>query len=676
MELTLKDRKLINNGGIPEQEQRLEDKIASTAIPLEGTTGQSTLTDRKYINNLPKYSVGKVDINPNGISTGHYNFAGRTSAASQLASGPTKIPNNLPTSGGGGANFGKTLGNVAGAAAPYAGALLQNATAAVDFVGSIGSAGKFNKSADDLLQEAGGAEGNIGGVSYQTQNEINAQGVSAQTSAENKANTVGLMGKGAALGASLGMVAGPVGSLVGGAVGAIGGLVGGLFGSSKRKREMRRRVAEAQDKALRQNDFSRNGALTSVLQQNYAREYGDTESQSLYGFKDGMLPGFVNGFTPNCKLSNGEHVILHDPIGNPIADIPVGRGRDNKDTLKAFIPNNASVITNKNGATEYLERTGDINGAEYLTAMNIQNKKYKNGKLPGFAWGLPEWSNLLGNAAGYFTAKADKAKIDADATSEPNTYQSNTNAPQALYILGQQQENPYAIMPDLYNTYAKGMYALSNNGGLSGGQRALARLSAMNNLTANAAKLQQAAQSANIAHRQQYADAMLRYGAADAQNRMAALQHDYNAYSQAHGAKTLMSSQRQTDAMNYLLNGILGNNNLYMWRDMKGLYQQDIDSRRNDRRAKYGLNAPAVVKDKDAFGYITGMNNLSLADEENLFRESALRAQQKPMTSAQRIAAEQKRYENNIANLDLSMPTFTFPSLISKKSRKKSIKRK
>ena len=672
--MELKELKQINNGMIPTEQPTIEEKVAS-GIGVEGTTGQSTLADRKYIKNLPKFSDG-FSLNPNGISTGHYNFAGRTSAASQLASGPTKIPNNLPTSGGGGANFGKTLGNVAGAAAPYAGALLQNATAAVDFVGSIGSAGKFNKSADDLLQEVGSAEGNIGGISYQTQNEINAQGVAAQTSAENKANTVGLMGKGASLGASVGSVAGPVGGLIGGAVGAIGGLVGGLFGSSKRKREMRRRVAEAQDKALRQNDFSRNGALTSVLQQNYAREYGDTESQSLYGFKDGMLPGFVNGFTPNCKLSNGEHVILHDPIGNPIADIPVGRGRDNKDTLKAFIPNNASVITNKNGATEYLERTGDINGAEYLTAMNIQNKKYKNGKLPGFAWGLPEWSNLLGNAAGYFTAKADKAKIDADATSEPNTYQSNANAPQALYILGQQQENPYAIMPDLYNTYAKGMYALSNNGGLSGGQRALARLSAMNNLTANAAKLQQAAQSANIAHRQQYADAMLKYGAADAQNRMAALQHDYNAYNQAHGAKTLMSSQRQTDAMNYLLNGILGNNNLYMWRDMKSLYQQDIDSRRNDRRAKYGLNAPAVVNDKDAFGYITGMNNLSLADEEDLFRESALRAQQKPMTSAQRIAAEQKRYENNIANLDLSMPTFTFPSLISKKSRKKSIKRK
>ena len=697
--MELKELKQINNGMIPTEKPTIEEKVAS-GIGVEGTTGQSTLANRKYIKNLPKFDDGlssfAMDKKSNYPGTPSVQIPTHGSVASalnqpiQLTSTASNAIKNLPTGTTGGANLGKTLGNVASAAVPYAGALMQNATAAVDFASSISSAGKFDKSANDLLQDAGSAEGNIGGVSYQTQNEINAQGVAAQTSAENKANTVGLMGKGAALGASIGMVAGPVGSLVGGAVGAIGGLVGGLFGSSKRKREMRRRVAEAQDKALRQNDFSRNGALTSVLQQNYAREYGDTESQSLYGFKEGKPAQMPSGeFVPNKMQtawgSNGEVMVQRDGSGNVVAASQIGRGSDNKDTVPIVVDNNTEIYTNKQveiapgikiRPSEYFKNTGDANGANYLTAMNIQRKKFKNGKLPGFAWGLPEWSNLLGNAAGYFTAKADKAKIDADATSNPNTYQSNTNAPQALYILGQQQENPYAIMPDLYNTYAKGMYALSNNGGLSGGQRALARLSAMNNLTANAAKMQQAAQSANIAHRQQYADAMLRYGAADAQNRMAALQHDYNVYSQAHGAKTLMSSQRQTDAMNYLLNGILGNNNLYMWRDMKGLYQQDIDSRRNDRRAKYGLNAPAVVNDKDAFGYITGMNNLSLADEENLFRESALKAQQKPMTSAQRIAAEQKRYENNIANLDLSMPTFTFPSLISKKSRKKSIKRK
>lgn len=75
------------------------------------------------------------------------------------------------------------------------------------------------------------------------------------------------MGKGASLGASIGSVAGPVGGLIGGAVGAVGGLVGGLFGSGRRHAAMRRRIAEAKDKAFRQNAFSRSGALTSALQQ-------------------------------------------------------------------------------------------------------------------------------------------------------------------------------------------------------------------------------------------------------------------------------------------------------------------------------------------------------------------------------------------------------------------------
>lgn len=49
-----------------------------------------------------------------------------------------------------------------------AGAVMSAAPAAVDFVGSIASGTKYNKTADDLLQDAGSAEGNIGGVSYQT----------------------------------------------------------------------------------------------------------------------------------------------------------------------------------------------------------------------------------------------------------------------------------------------------------------------------------------------------------------------------------------------------------------------------------------------------------------------------------------------------------------------------
>ena len=49
-----------------------------------------------------------------------------------------------------------------------AGAVMSAAPAAIDFVGSIASGTKYNKTADDLLQDAGSAEGNIGGVLYQT----------------------------------------------------------------------------------------------------------------------------------------------------------------------------------------------------------------------------------------------------------------------------------------------------------------------------------------------------------------------------------------------------------------------------------------------------------------------------------------------------------------------------
>jgi len=76
---------------------------------------------------------------------------------------------------------------------------------------------------------------------------------------------------------------------------------------------MRRRIAEAQNRALRQNDFSRSGALTTVMQQNYAREYGDTESQSLYGFKNGKIVqspfGALSSKFKNAYGANGEQMI-------------------------------------------------------------------------------------------------------------------------------------------------------------------------------------------------------------------------------------------------------------------------------------------------------------------------------------------------------------------------------
>lgn len=306
--------------------------------------------------------------------------------------------------------------------------------------------------------------------------------MAAQEHAENKANTIGLMGKGASLGASIGSVAGPVGGLIGGAVGAIGGFVGGLFGGGRRHAAMRRRIAEAQDKALRQNDFSRNGALTSVLQQNYAREYGDTESQSLYGFANGKstwsAAGSV-GLGANARVSNGE-IIANKYTGEMfrVPGLP-----NNKDGKLAFIRPSDTIISNKYGLSDYVASTGDLEGGEAMQGMimkSLGKKGYKNGKLPGFAWGLPEWLNMATNSIGMISSLTDKSKIDNEPISRPNTRKTNPYADSALNILAQQSFNPYSGYKDIYDIQDKRTYATRNNAGMSAAQRAVAEYAGYN----------------------------------------------------------------------------------------------------------------------------------------------------------------------------------------------------
>jgi hypothetical protein len=132
-------------------------------------------------------------------------------------------------------------------------------------VGSIGAASKFNRTADDLLRDAGTSQSNIGGVGYTVQNGLDDKQIESEVNAENTANTVGLVGKGASTGAAIGSLAGPVGGVIGGAVGAVGGLIGGLFGGGAKKREMRRQMRLAEYKRINTNSFNRSGALTTVL---------------------------------------------------------------------------------------------------------------------------------------------------------------------------------------------------------------------------------------------------------------------------------------------------------------------------------------------------------------------------------------------------------------------------
>lgn len=487
------------------------------------------------------------------------------------------------------------------------------ATGVLDMVGSIGAASKFNRTADDLLRDAGTSQNNIGGVGYTVQNGLDDKQIESETNAESTSSTLGLTAKGAATGAAIASVIPGVGTAVGGVVGGVAGLVGGLFGGGAKKREMKRQMRLAEIKRINTNSFNQSGALTTVLQNNLAQTEGNQEDQALYGAADGKLPGFVNGFTPNCKLSNGEHVILRDPIGNPIADIPVGHGRDNKDTVKAFIPNNASVITNKYGASEYLEKTGDINGAEYLTAMNIQNKKYKNGKLPGYKFGLEE-INAIGNLGLGALSMLDSYNKRNESVKSPNTYVGNTWEAPALNIMRNIRTNAYPIMPQIYDNMAKGMYAIDNAGGLGGGQRTLARLAAITDAGNNIARLQAAAQEQNNKYQQDYAQAALNAGNADATRRIQANQWDLDYYSKAHGAREKMADQRRADALTFLQSYLKGVNDIHMYRGMMKHYQEEDDIKREDMRRKYGLNPDGTSATPDYTHY----DNKSKYDATNI----------------------------------------------------------
>ena len=183
-------------------------------------------------------------------------------------------------------------------------------------------------------------------------------------------------------------------------------------------------------------------------------------------------------------------------MGNPTADIRVGVGRDNKDSLYAHVPNlkDAWVIPN-GGAAEYLEETGDIQGAKYLTVMNLQKKnKYKNGRLPGFdggKWGVPEWTNLGTNAIGMIGSLVDAHNIENEPLSNPNTRKTNPYANVALKTMADIRYNNYQAYNDLWDTVYKHTHAVNNNGNLSAAQRAVMNYAGYKDAMDSMAKINQ-----------------------------------------------------------------------------------------------------------------------------------------------------------------------------------------
>lgn len=270
-------------------------------------------------------------------------------------------------------------------------------TSTIGFVGNLANAGSYNKTVDDLNTQAGQSSMSTGGYGYQAQNTADASKEMSEVSAQNTANTIGMVGSGASAGAAIGSLAGPVGGLIGGAVGAVGGLIGGIFGGKSRARKAKEALMRQQREAAIQTDFNRARANTDRLSDKYAEENGFDATQYLNsGFAKGKQPEInIPGYhTTDSKLS-GKEVYGHvNPLG--IVDF-IGRvpgKKDNKDShnFAGGKDPGTFVITNKYGlsdiAMEDPETAIALQGALKENGMLGRNKQgYKCGKLPKYYLG-------------------------------------------------------------------------------------------------------------------------------------------------------------------------------------------------------------------------------------------------------------------------------------------------
>lgn len=486
------------------------------------------------------------------------------------------------------------------------------ATGVLDVVGSIGAASKFNRTADDLLRDAGTSQSNIGGVGYTVQNGLDDKQIESEVSAENTANTVGLMGKGASTGAAIGSLAGPVGGLIGGAVGAVGGLIGGLFGGGAKKREMRRQMRLAEYKRINTNSFNRSGALTTVLQNDLAQTEGNQEDQALYGAAYGKESYSAGGPSSgyNARVSNGE--IIANKFTGEMFRVP--GTPNNKDSKLAFIRPSDTIISNKYGLSDYVANTGDLEGGEAMqgTIMKALGKRgYKNGKLPGYKFGLEE-INAIGNLGLAGLSMLDSYRANNEEVYNPHSYLRNEWEAPALNALRNLRVNTYPIIGQIYDNTAKGVYATNNAGGTSGGQRTVSRLQQYEDAARTIANMQIAAQDQNNKYTQRWAEVASQLGAQNAELGVKTRWHDDEVYAQGHGRRDLKADKRRADALTFFQSYLKGVNDIHMYRQMKDMFDKEYKANHPESDADTSINSPKVQLDPMSLVGKTNFTNYNI----------------------------------------------------------------
>lgn len=576
------------------------------------------LIDRKRIKNgLPKYDEGLSD---NQINDPLY-YAAKIPIPEPKLREPS-LTVNVPKYKKPGPN----LGNIAN----LAGAGIQGLVSTIEDFYSYG----YDKSVQDLNNQAGTNQETTNGVTYTTQNFI---GDDEYRNAAKQADSkiLGSVGKGAAFGASAGSIIPGIGTGLGTIIGGAAGAISGFFGGNKAKREARRRIEEQRQQAAIRNDFARGVATTKGLNLDYIREHGNTETQQMWA--DGKVPEDADSL-----VSPGETIARRNEdgsISNPIT-VPGDPSQGDVVPFKGSKDPNLIIYTKKYniaGISKYNPYLAlDMMNAAKESGMlkKTKGEQYKCGKMPKYDDGMSDkqryyptydqfennpsdlvpalkvapikpikgnrgplislggLKNIFGNADSNQVANAAIHAIGAgigldqyrryknEQVFKPDTFAYNQFQDKGLKLLASQDINAYPIMRKLDQQRAWTDYMLNNSGGLSGAQKYLGRIANSRNTQSSIADMLSNIGLQRNQLRANYANALLTTGAQEAQNRMAANKYDTDMFMRSHAAR-----QQGMDTGIY---NMLNNAQSYLANKFKydqflktyGLYSTDLNNKR------------------------------------------------------------------------------------------------
>lgn len=488
-------------------------------------------------------------------------------------------------------------------------------TSALNTAGTINSLSYPTMYANDYFGSYGQQSNQINGVNYTTLKPIDTQKeedvlgkqrdtaimqsgmMGATTGMGLGLGTAAMLGSGATIaGASAGTILGPAGMILGAGLGA---LFGGIAGN-RAKKEQEHQMAIAQQKQQNFNDSSRSDALTTYLQQEQAKQYGNTASQNLYSVKNGsegvnpITMQTYNKFNvqgshgkesnyQNAWLDNNEWVEGVDGSAYKV------NGKSNKkDSVRGRlnpgdrVASNTIKIpgTNKSIADMYpiAKSEGWENELFGLQRQIKETKemKHNKSKLAKAAYGI---ENFMATIPGLIQSWADYRNIANDSSAQTNIVPVNKYENYAGQLMANRHANIYPVMQQITENDAANRYSINASPGLSVAQKTLANLANSYNTRQSIANAIMKGQELDNQYRADEAQMMARLGESSMNAKLNADQFNTQMRAKTHNARIQGMNMAKRNALDYLTQFFKNKWERNQFDKMYELYAQDVANR-------------------------------------------------------------------------------------------------